>query len=180
MYFVLGYLAMVVAKVLLGVRGDLRGRWATFAVPVVGAFVMVAADLVQDPFLSTFAGRWVFPHGGGYFGVPLSNFLGWFVTGWIFLQIDALVLARRTRPLPPTGRAWWLQALVLWGLMALHQPLLLAAGPRLVAEDGGGRVWRSADLFETTTIVALFTMLFVAVTGCLLIAAPHDREGGRP
>jgi putative membrane protein len=169
---------MVLAKALLGVRGDLRGRWALFAVPVVGAFVVVPADLAVDPYLATFQKAWIFPHGGGYFGVPLTNFLGWFVTAWVFLQIDALVLSRRARPLPPARRAWWLQAAVFWGLIGLEQPWLLAAGPRLVAEDAGGRVWRSADMYEATSCVSLFTMLAVAVTVCLLLAGPRGEDAG--
>jgi putative membrane protein len=57
--------------------------------PVVGlaAFSMMILDVVIDP-LALRGERWFlghlfyYPEGGVYFGVPLSNFAGWFVVGF--------------------------------------------------------------------------------------------------
>jgi putative membrane protein len=49
---------------------------------------MMLLDVVIDP-AAVRGGRWFlghifyYPEGGLYFGVPLSNFLGWLVVGWV-------------------------------------------------------------------------------------------------
>lgn len=66
---------------ILGGRGGDLAR-AVFA----GAALMTLLDVVIDP-LAVRGGRWFlgdlfhYPEGGLYFGVPLSNFLGWFIVG---------------------------------------------------------------------------------------------------
>jgi putative membrane protein len=60
------------------------------AVASVGAVVMTAWDLVMDPMMVA-GGHWVWEEPGAYFGIPLQNYLGWFlttfVTFWLFLSL---------------------------------------------------------------------------------------------
>ena len=81
LYFAMGYFSWVIAGILLG-EADLRLDRAFYllALPVVAAFVMVQWDVVMDPPNATLGHAWVWRDGGGYFGVPLSNFLGWYLT----------------------------------------------------------------------------------------------------
>ena len=75
--------------------GDVRskGSWfTTFAVPFIASFMMVAWDLGMDPTSSTIRHSWIWEQGGGYFGVPLTNYLGWFFTVYVFFQLFALSL----------------------------------------------------------------------------------------
>jgi hypothetical protein len=70
---------------------------------MISAFVMVQWDVVMDPSGSTLARAWVWYGGGGYFGVPLSNFLGWFLVTYLYYQAFSLLLyARGTRPPYPS------------------------------------------------------------------------------
>ena len=46
---------------------------------------------------ATIARAWVWHHGGAMFGVPLSNYLGWLLTSWLFYLGFALYL-RWSRP----------------------------------------------------------------------------------
>src|ERR1700732_5270330 len=78
-YFGTGYLSWVLASVLL-CTDQRRDRLPTFVVPVIAAFIMVGWDLCFDPAASTIAHMWIWENGGGYFGVPLTNFLGWYLT----------------------------------------------------------------------------------------------------
>jgi len=48
--------------------------------------VLVLVDLIVDPAL-VHAGMWVWPQGGLYYGIPATNFLGWFITGSIYAGI---------------------------------------------------------------------------------------------
>jgi putative membrane protein len=71
-----------------------RSRW--YAVPVA-ALLMVSWDVLYDP-VFTGLGMWVWRQ-GSYFGVPLTNFLGWFLASLLFFGMMSLL--RRSSPLVP-------------------------------------------------------------------------------
>ncbi len=160
-YFSTGYLAWVLATVLIGeVRP--KGSWfTTFAVPFIASFIMVAWDLSMDPTSSTIQHIWIWEQGGGYFGVPLTNFLGWF-----FFQLFALFLHFRkaaheeTRPMP---RSYYAQAIIVYGVLGLTFVLsyLVSSGNTLVT-DAVGVVWQTRSIAEAEATVSIFTMLFAA------------------
>jgi putative membrane protein len=51
----------------------------------VGAGVMVLIDLVIDPLAAGPLGYWTWNHPHGYYGVPWSNFAGWWITAFVLL-----------------------------------------------------------------------------------------------
>jgi uncharacterized membrane protein len=68
-------------------------RWAAghsggAGIAVLAGILMMLLDVVVDP-LAVRGGRWFlgdvfyYPAGGLYFGVPLSNFAGWMLVGWV-------------------------------------------------------------------------------------------------
>jgi len=71
-------------------------------IPWLGALGAVLVDLVVDPvslhgrdwFLGDMY-RWQSPH--GYLGVPLWNFLGWFLATWVVLYVDEALDVGRER-----------------------------------------------------------------------------------
>ena len=179
LYFSTGYLAWVLAIVLIG---DVRpkGSWfTTFAVPFIAAFFMVMWDLSMDPTSSTIQHRWIWEQGGGYFGVPLTNYLGWFFTVYVFFQLFALFLRFRkaaheeTRPLP---RSYYAQAIILYGVLGLTFVLsyLVTSGNTLVT-DAAGVVWQTRSIAEAEATVSIFTMLFAAALAAVkLLQGPAD------
>ena len=80
----LAYAAFCVAR---GILGPSASRAAT---AVAGGFLMMMLDIVIDP-LAVRGDRWFlghifyYPDGGVYFGVPLSNFAGWWLLGTLAL-----------------------------------------------------------------------------------------------
>lgn len=91
------------------------------------------------------------------------------LTLWVIFQVFALFLARR-EPLPLTASTgYWLQPLVFWTLIAAQFPLLFAIVPDTLLTDPSGQSWHAADLLQTLALVSVFTMLFVAVLGFILL-----------
>lgn len=84
-------------------EADLLGSWRVL---VLGAVLMVTLDIVIDP-LALRGYRWFlgqiygYPEGGVYFGVPLSNFGGWFLVSLALIRV-LQYLASRVPPSP-----WW-------------------------------------------------------------------------
>jgi len=96
LWFGMGYFSWVLAGTLLGgAQARLNRNIELFALPIVAAFVMTQWDVVMDPPQSTISKAWIWHDGGAHFGVPLSNYLGWLLTSWLFYQAFALYLSRR-------------------------------------------------------------------------------------
>lgn len=64
-------------------------RWTAVA---LAALLTTATDLVIDPLAANRLGYWVWAHRGAYYGIPSSNFAGWFFTALVACR---LLLARR-------------------------------------------------------------------------------------
>jgi putative membrane protein len=79
---------------------------------VIAALAMTAWDLSLDPRMVA-DGNWVWQEDGAYFGIPLSNYLGWFVTSaliyclWQPIVRDAFTLPQQ----PPVLRSQLLPVL---------------------------------------------------------------------
>jgi putative membrane protein len=165
-YFATAYLAWMVGIVLIG---DVRrgGSWfTTVAVPVTGSAVMVMWDLTFDPTASTIKHFWIWEQGGGYFGVPLTNYVGWLFTVYVFLQLFALFLRFRragtdSLPLPAS---YYAQAVVSYAVIGLTAVLsYFVFSGNTVITDAAGVVWQTRSITEAEATVSIFTMIFVSV-----------------
>jgi uncharacterized membrane protein len=187
-YLGMGYLSWTLARLLLGrTRGALAGA-SVIAVPIMASFLMVAWDLTFDPVASTINGFWIWEQGGSYFGVPVSNFLGWFLTVFIFFTLFAVYIARRTHAAAESERLtgqYWLQAVALYAAAAIPALLgpLAHSGVGAVT-DMAGTVWRLEDLYLGVALVAIFTMVPFALLAALraldLAPAAAPRAYDRP
>ena len=161
--------------------GELRrgsGAFLTVAVPFIAAFVMVMWDLTFDPRASTIQHQWIWEQGGGYFGVPLTNYLGWFFTVYLFLQLFALFV--RFRPGNETvtkfPRSHFAQALLMYAVMGLTPVLtFVVGGSNTPVTDAAGVVWLTRSIAESMATVSIFTMLFaVAMSAVKLLQVGAD------
>jgi len=109
-----------------------------------------------------------------WFGVPLSNYLGWLLTSWLFFQSFALILRRRNGAAGRAGPSRTLRLIaVLFYLSAgLTYVVPYAMGQRGEAADGAGHLWRIQDIREATVAIFMLTML---LAGLRLWLTP-DRE----
>ena len=175
-YFANGYFAWVIGNVLIGEVHRRSSAVMTFAVPFIAAFVMVMWDLTFDPRASTIEHQWIWEQGGGYFGVPLTNYLGWFFTVYLFLQLFALFV--RFRPGSETARTFprshYAQALLTYAVMGLTPVLtFVIGGSNAQITDAAGVVWQTRSIAESVATVSIYTMLFaVALSAVKLIQAP--------
>lgn len=69
--------------------------------PLAAAAWMTAIDLVIDPLAANRLGYWVWAHPGPYYGIPWSNFAGWFAVSLLLFSLDR-------GPAQAEGRVRWL------------------------------------------------------------------------
>ncbi|MEQ8662477.1 MAG: carotenoid biosynthesis protein, partial [Gammaproteobacteria bacterium] len=178
---VAGYLAWVLAGLLLGDVFRAPARGIPLARPVVAAFITTSWDLCVDAIGGTVNRDWIWADGGAWFGVPWLNFFGWMLTTWVIFQLFAAYLARRATVTPiAAGSAYWLQPLVYWLLIGLQFPLLAVLVPDAPVHDPAGGAWRLHDLLTSMAVTSVFTMLFTAVLAASVLARQRvaERAGG--
>lgn len=174
-FFSVCYLGWTLAVMILGEGGAAHRRLRTFGVPVVGAFIATGWDICSDPIGATIARAWVYADSGAYYGVPLANYLGWFLCTWTIIQCWTLILAKTERTETDAPLSYWYEASGLWTAMALQYPLMLLANPASQpVTDTGGWVWRSGDIVQASVIMAIYTMLAAAVTGALAVTLRRE------
>jgi putative membrane protein len=177
-YFATGYLAWVIGNVLVGEVRHGSSRFTTIAVPFIAAFVMVMWDITLDPRAATIQQQWIWEEGGGYFGVPLMNFVGWFLTVYIFLQLFAIAVTSGRlgvrEPARSLPRSHYVQAVVVYAIIGLTPVLnFLVGGDNSQVTDAAGVVWQTGSIIEAAATVSLYTMIFaVALAAVKLLQAP--------
>jgi uncharacterized membrane protein len=97
-------------------EGAMLGSWRTL---ILGAVLVLSLDIVIDP-LALRGYRWFlgqtygYPDSGIYFGVPLSNFGGWFLVALVLIRVLQFLATRSP------ASAWW-----DWGRRRLPSQALL-------------------------------------------------------
>lgn len=163
-YLGIGYCSWVLALFILGYRNRLLSGARVVALPLLASLIMVAWDLSMDPIWANLDHGWIWLNGGSYFGVPISNFFGWYLTAYLFYQAFALYLRAKTvvaRPMPPG----LLRApIVVYGICAMGNLLVFRNGlfpPS--ATDATGKVWITGDILIASVLVSLLVMTPFAV-----------------
>lgn len=110
--------------------------------PFLAASWMTVIDLVIDPLAAGPLEYWVWAEGGSYFGIPWTNFLGWFIVSLVIFA----VVPRRWHPpvalrilgasviaffgLIAFALGYFIPGLIAFGLIALDAAALLVARTR--------------------------------------------------
>jgi len=162
-YLGMGYASwMVTTTLLLNETRSLAGS-QILTVPLCASFLMVAWDFSMDPVWANLDHAWVWEQGGAYFGVPLSNFGGWFLTVFLFYLLFAIAQRRFEFVAGPASPRW---AIFLYAISALGNLLqILPPGNPAVIVDASGRQWMAADILHVSFLVSLLGMLPFAVMG---------------
>jgi uncharacterized membrane protein len=153
-YFSIGYLSWMLSHVLTGQFSRKLKGIEIFIVPLIAAFIMVMWDLTVDPISSTLQGLWVWTTPGAYFGVPISNFFGWFLVVYIFFQIFALYISKYdTLKLRKEdvkfNKPYWSEPAAVYGTTALGTIFSI--------------FYVYNDITVSMALITIFTMIFVAL-----------------
>jgi putative membrane protein len=157
-YVGMAYLAWTLARTILGDEQLPLAGSRVISTPLMAAFLMTAWDLSMDPVWSTLLHAWIWRDGGAYFGVPASNFFGWYLTVFCFYQLFALYLRHRPQR-PEPARSHWRLPVIFYAVSAAGNVLLTIprAGPAFVS-DATGETWRVTDITGACAVISIFVM----------------------
>ena len=163
-YFGVCYLSWVIAHVLLDKFDRVIDSRLIFAIPVIASFVMVMWDMSIDPLSSTVKHEWIWQDGGSYFGVPFSNFLGWFLCVFTIFEMWAIYLIRTksisNSPADQNKSNWYLP-ITFYGVIFLGSIATAIMATDGSVTDAASQVWSVKALNQTLGLVSIFSMLFV-------------------
>jgi len=103
--------------------------------PLVAAAWMTAIDFVIDPLATKTLNYWAWDNTGPYYGIPWTNFAGWFL-------VSLVLFALARRPATPNPRTSWLGLSVV----AFFTVIALGVGLKLAGAIGIGLVILHAAL----------------------------------
>ncbi len=124
---------------------DTRAVRTSWRVLLTGAFLTTLLDLVIDPVTVRgerwFLGRiYYYPAGGIHFGVPLSNYLGWFLVALATIAVFQLLERRTTWPAAGVRHVPYgglLEPFLYLGIVAFNLAITFWIGERQLGVVGG-------------------------------------------
>ncbi|HEY1896559.1 MAG TPA: carotenoid biosynthesis protein [Terracidiphilus sp.] len=178
-YLGIGYCSWVLSLLILDSQSrPLAGR-RLIAVPLLASLIMLAWDLSMEAIWSTLDRAWIWRNGGPFYGVPASNFFGWYFTSYLFYQAFAVYCgADPGRPVP-VSRSYWRSAILCYGVCALGNLLIFKAGlfPTAVT-DATGRHWITMDILVACVVISVLVMTPMALLAWHRLSAQETESCG--
>jgi hypothetical protein len=157
-YLGMAYCSWLLSLLIAGYRKPIMGL-RTVIVPLLASSVMLAWDLSMEADWSTIDRAWIWRDGGPFFGVPLTNFIGWYLTAFLFFQGFAFY-CRSKAPQPAlVPRTYWRAGIFLYAVCAMGNLLILRLpmAPAIVF-DASGKTWITAHVLIADALVSIFLM----------------------
>ena len=172
-YVGMGYLSWVLAVVILDCQNEPPSGRKIVLLPLAASFVMTAWDFSMDAVWADIDHAWVWQDGGPYFGVPVSNFFGWFFTVYIFYQLFALYL--RNRVIIRSRTSHWRLAILFYAASAAGN-LLVVAPLSLggVFVDAAGKHWAIPDILWASRLVSILLMMPLSLVAWVKAFGPVE------
>jgi uncharacterized membrane protein len=169
-YAAVGWPSWMLAKLLTRENPLQSNAVDRFITPLVAALILAGYDFPFDPIGSTVLGLWTFRQPSGQFGVPLSNYLGWLLTGWLIFQLFALLEGAFRPTRHASTKGYWLLPCLIWFGVALQYLILFVRAPQGSVRVGE-RTFIVADIYEASLAASIFTVLFPCLAAAFRIIA---------
>jgi putative membrane protein len=178
-YGVGAYVFWTVAETIVGkFNTKLSGANLVF-IPIVASFLATAWDLVMDPIGATVFKAYIWENHGPYFGIPFSNFLGWYLCTYTLFQLVALVLYRQDT-LETSAiikkKAYWYQAIIMYAAIFIQAMMLMISGGNEHISIASGQVFQTNDIYQSMTLVGITAILFPTFIGFVNVFNAKDLE----
>ncbi|MGA2889156.1 MAG: carotenoid biosynthesis protein [Terracidiphilus sp.] len=158
-YIGMAYASWTLARLIVGDPYAPITGMRIVALPLVASFIMTAWDLAQDPIWATVLHGWVWRDGGPWFGVPISNYLGWYGNVFTIYLLFALYLRRSQAPVILVPSSAFRPALFFYTFCAVGNVMqVFSQAVPTVVQDPTGKQWRVSDITGASALVSTFIM----------------------
>ncbi len=163
-WFLMIYASLAICGRLLAVGDDsaTRWRWA-----LLGGAILTAWDVAMDPAMSAATSHWIWQQEGFFYGMPLINWFGWYVTG-VLVSRAMLAIAPPSAFASRVSPAW------------LPVALYAINGVMPVAMTARAEMWWAAGLGALAMAVPVWLAVRVGRAATASDTAPANIPGGNP
>ena len=171
-YLGIGYCSWILALLILDVADRPKFGTRVVALPVLAAFTMLAWDFAMDPQWAAVDRAWVWIDGGPFFGVPVSNFFGWYLTAYCFYQAFALYTRSRSTGQSALSREFWRAPILVYAICAGGNLLIhpFTTSPAVFV-DAAGRHWSTVEILRICRLLSILIMGPIALLAWLRLEA---------
>lgn len=163
-YFGMGYLSWTLSLIFNRQLGKKLKGLQVFLVPFVASFIMVMWDVVMDPIAATIKKTWIWENGGNYFGVPISNYFGWFFVVYVFLQLFTIYIYKFDKIKSDTyyKNSFWTQCSITYGIVGFTYII------QTVLSNS------NKEIYTATGLISVFTMIFIAFLSVISVMNSNE------
>ncbi len=157
-YFCTGYLAWSISSTFLGNFSKTIPKKDLFLLPMVAGFIMVMWDFCFDPLFTNVKMTWVWEDGGNWWGVPLSNYFGWYLCVYVIYQVFAFYLYKTGGPEKmEVPKSFWYLPAVMYAGIALEYLVKPAFQTTYL------------DIYWSMFLAAIMTMVFTSILNLIIV-----------
>ena len=178
-YGTTAYLFWAVALILTGYYGRRLSGVGLFYVPLIASFLFTGLDMAGDPVMATIRNGYVWPDGGPYFGVPFSNFMGWYLTTYTYFQVFAILQHLGTSFTPREivrTKAHWYQVAIFSVVAYIQNPLNALFAKNETITNTAGQTFSVTDIYQAMTVVTMGAVFFPALLAMINVQQSKDLE----
>ncbi len=138
-------------------------------------------DLTTDAINGLVLGNYDYPRGGGFFGSPLTNSLGWIFVTFLILLVWELVILPRTKKAKDTAvTSWHLENVILLGFQTTGPLLGFLVTKNAAVTDVLGTVWQTSYAYEASAMIGLLALVPAMILGIFTyINRKAEEKAGR-
>lgn len=116
----------VIAKQITHSQKNVTFRWLAYS--LIGSIAAVIMDLILDPVAFIIKEYWIWNGNGRYYGIPFSNFLGWFFLAFTLHTFLFLILHILKRWNTNRDEGWMQRMVTLYHLIIFMFVIIAATG----------------------------------------------------
>jgi len=146
-WMVMMYPSMVIAKLVIPAAWS--GSRRILSVAALSGIIMTAWDVVMDPMM-VHGGNWVWEVRGWYFGIPLINFWGWWLTAFIAVLVFQLFTRKMKKSIPLIPDRWAVFIYCFIGLISIITCMLVKLEGAALAGILAMLPWMAAGWLKTS------------------------------
>jgi len=165
-YGLVAYVFWVVAESLVGnYNNKLKGANIVL-IPIIASALLTSWDYVLDPIFASINKAYIWNNPGCYFGIPFSNFLGWYLATYTIFQIFALVIYRQKEQKVSTTmrkKSYWYQPIIFYACVFIQLFLAMILQPNKEIIIFSGQVFQTSYIYQSMTLIGIAVILVPAV-----------------
>lgn len=152
-WFMMMYPSLVIAARIM--RTPDPDGWKVPAVAAIGGIIMTAWDIVMDPIM-VLGGNWIWDGSVGsrvFFGIPLQNFWGWWLTTFLTFCVYLFIARKWARkPIQVLTHRTPLAIYIITGTTSVFSSFIMGLGGPALAGIFAMAPWMVIGMMEKETI----------------------------